>query len=411
MKSPARFDDCGFVDTNPVMKRFSDVIDGRCMEEFSFDADFADPLQQDATSLMSWWIYSFNHLAADAGTYYLQTWLTRRDDPTKTAQGKYELTLGPHTWSGYASDSTLDLAQSQGTTCSCAVNSWDYKETYLERLGGLPIEFEIAQLPGGSCSNHSAPASPCQMIPQEQYMSSTSSIEWSALFELQPGKTYEWTFRAYYQGAEAQEYDYPDPGMFVYLIPSKNVESVALESNEMLTTAVEEEDYSNIITEGQTISMNEVNFIEFTDPAKANSTTVLIQPNGTATIAVFTQHVPSEFMAHALRDVQTGDYIFPITPKLYIDKNDPTIESEPVTEVGDTILKAIGGAVEEGATGITGLVNQVMNEVLRTEAPTLAPTMHVAPQSQVDKIIGQITDSVNTVAEASGNALNDVLNP
>ena len=242
-------------------------------------------------------------------------------------------------------------------------------------------------------------------------MSSTSSIEWSALFELQPGKTYEWTFRAYYQGAEAQEYDYPDPGMFVYLIPSKNVESVALESNEMLTTAVEEEDYSNIITEGQTISMNEVNFIEFTDPAKANSTTVLIQPNGTATIAVFTQHVPSEFMAHALRDVQTGDYIFPITPKLYIDKNDPTIESEPVTEVGDTILKAIGGAVEEGATGITGLVNQVMNEVLRTEAPTLAPTMHVAPQSQADKIIGQITDSVNTVAEASGNALNDVLNP
>jgi len=343
IKSPERFDDCGFVDTNKVMKRFSDVINGRCMEDFSFPSDFADPLQQDASSVMSWWLYSFNHLAADPGTYYLQTWLTRRDDQTNTAQGKYEITLGPHSWRGYATDSTLDLAQSQGTSCTCAVNAWDYKETYLERLGDLPIEFEAAQLPGGSCSADNAPTSPCETIPQEQYMSDGSAVEWSGLFDLQPGKPYEWTFRAYYQGAEAEEYGYPDPGMFVYLTPSNNVSSVALESNDILTATVEnvenaettistiissiltafsiekEEDILlNVVTEGETISMDTVQFIEFTDPAEAKSTTVLIQPEfGASTIAVFTQHVPSEFMAHALRDVETGEYIFPINPTLY----------------------------------------------------------------------------------------------
>ena len=91
-----------------------------------------------------------------------------------------------------------------------------------------------------------------------------------------------------------------------------------------------------------------------------------------------------------------------------------TCPLEPVSEVGDTILKAIDAA-EEGATGIassaSGLVQKVMNEVLGTETPTPSPTMHVAPESQVDQIIGQITDSVNTVAEASGNVLNEVYNP
>jgi len=90
-----------------------------------------------------------------------------------------------------------------------------------------------------------------------------------------------------------------------------------------------------------------------------------------------------------------------------------TCPSETVSAVGDTVLKAID-AVEESATGITSsasdLVNQVMNEVLGTEAPTLSPTVYVAPTSQVDVVIGQITDSVNTVAEASGNILNEVYN-
>jgi hypothetical protein len=46
MKSPSNLDTCDFVDTNPVMKQFSDLIGGRCMEKFSYESDYDDPLQQ-----------------------------------------------------------------------------------------------------------------------------------------------------------------------------------------------------------------------------------------------------------------------------------------------------------------------------------------------------------------------------
>ena len=156
LMSPATFDSCAFVDTNPVMKRFSDLHEGRCMEEFDLSDSFTDPLQQ-STKTWSWWLYSFNHVASDAGygDYYLQSWLTTRDDTTVTTQGKYEMTLGPHVWYGYASQATLDLAQSQGTSCSCAVHALDYKEHYPERLGEWSAAdsaaFQEAQLEAQTC--------------------------------------------------------------------------------------------------------------------------------------------------------------------------------------------------------------------------------------------------------------------
>ena len=86
LSSPTQLDTCDFVDTNPVMEQFSDVIDGRCMENFTFGENSDDPLQQ-STTVMSWWIYSFNHQAVNPGKYYLQSWLTTMDDNTTVAQG------------------------------------------------------------------------------------------------------------------------------------------------------------------------------------------------------------------------------------------------------------------------------------------------------------------------------------
>jgi len=86
---------------------------------------------------------------------------------------------------------------------------------------------------------------------------------------------------------------------------------------------------------------------------------------------------------------------------------------EGIANVASTILDAIA-AVEESATGFTGgasdLVQQVINEVLGTASPTPAPTVYVAPETQVDLIIGQVTDTVNTVADASASILNEVFN-
>ena len=87
---------------------------------------------------------------------------------------------------------------------------------------------------------------------------------------------------------------------------------------------------------------------------------------------------------------------------------------EAVADIANSILKAIA-AVEESATSVTGntgnLVTQVVNEVLGTDSPTLAPTIFVPEETNVDKVIGKVTDTVNTVAETSGNILNKILNP
>jgi hypothetical protein len=94
--SPSDLSTCAFVDTNAVMQDFSDVKDGRCMEELYLKKDYEDPMQADTTS-WSWWLYSFDHTAAQPGRYYLQSWLTDAGSGA-VAPGKYEITLGPWIW-------------------------------------------------------------------------------------------------------------------------------------------------------------------------------------------------------------------------------------------------------------------------------------------------------------------------
>ena len=353
LTSPPALDTCDFVDTNPVMEQFSDLTEGRCMEEFTLSSTFEDPLQQSTTS-WSWWLYSFNHEAPQPGTYYLQTWLTHPDDTTSaTIQGKYEMTLGPWTWSGYASDTTLESAQQQGTTCSCAVNALDYKEHYLERLGDLDASYHVAALPGKNCSaggknDTVGVSSPCATTPQTDYISDREAVEWSGLFTLEAGRTYEWTFHAYYQGTPNgfnNNYGYPDPGMLVVALPladDENVTSVAVAADEALSSIIAQElDVPvSIINDGETLDVG-AQFIQFADTTVANSTTVLLQPTEDVRLAVFTQHVPSEFMAHMLRDAASGNYVFPTMTTLYAHSDDTggggeAEEKEEIDAVGET---------------------------------------------------------------------------
>eukprot|EP00529_Nitzschia_sp_RCC80_P016148 CAMPEP_0113444674 /NCGR_PEP_ID=MMETSP0014_2-20120614/2789_1 /TAXON_ID=2857 /ORGANISM="Nitzschia sp." /LENGTH=664 /DNA_ID=CAMNT_0000335695 /DNA_START=5 /DNA_END=1996 /DNA_ORIENTATION=+ /assembly_acc=CAM_ASM_000159 len=446
ISSPARFDTCDFVDTNPVMKSFSDLHNNRCMEEFDFPADFSDALQQ-STKVWSWWLYSFNHVAAEPGTYYLQTWLTTREDvvnnntTTSTqvlaAQGKYEMTLGPWTWVGTPSEAVLEQAQEQGTSCSCSVNALDYKEQYFDRLGdldgealalaaaslttredvvsnnnattstqvlaaqgkyemtlgpwtwvGTPSEavleqaqeqgtscscsvnaldykeqyfdrlgdldgeaLALAQLQGASCQDPSLPeelTSPCHTIPQRPYMSDNSATEWSGSFVLEANRTYEWSFHSYFQGMEEALYDYPDPGMYVHIVSplttSVEQQEVDAKADQTLTASVESEnDFPKfIVAEGETFNITDASqpqFVRFTETSLANSTTILLQPTMTGTYFFYTQHVPSEFMAHFLRDQETGRYIFPYPQFLYVEEQ--TESSDPSTAINlhTTILQ------------------------------------------------------------------------
>jgi hypothetical protein len=341
--SPDNLGSCDFVDTNAVMRFFSDLVEGRCMEEFFTGSTSEDPLQRETTS-MSWWLYSYNHQAStEVGTYYLQTWLTTRQDTDATAPGKYEITLGPWSWSGYASEATLELAQSQGTSCSCALNALDYKEHYLERLGGVESDLYTAQLPAGTCSDETNNVSPCVTVPQLPYITDDSAVEWSGIFSLKAGRTYSWTFRAYYQGANAA-FEYPDPGMWVYAtsttsssISTKSMDSFqgqAMQANQDLTTAVEVGILSPTVSSGEmldlTLNNNEAQYVVFANTTVQNFTTILLMPELDINLALFTQHVPFEFMAHFLVDETSGDYVFPMDMALYTaDAVEPPPSSSP----------------------------------------------------------------------------------
>merc|ERR1712228_87770 len=80
-------------------------------------------------------------------------------------------------------------------------------------------------------------------------------------------------------------------------------------------------------------------------------------------------------------------------------------------DVTDTLLEGIS-AVEEVTTEVTssasGLVQQIVNGVLGTEEPTAAPTVYVKPLTQADQIIGMITDTVNTVGDATAEFINSM---
>merc|ERR1711862_1068461 len=63
-------------------------------------------------------------------------------------------------------------------------------------------------------------------------------------------------------------------------------------------------------------------YILFEETEVKRFTTVLIPTTSekATQLAIFTQHVPSEFMAHFLRDSETGEYVFPVDATLYVDK-------------------------------------------------------------------------------------------
>jgi hypothetical protein len=246
LRPPFNYDTCAFVDLNEVMKRFSDVLEGRCSEKLYVDADYKDRLRADTTSY-SHWLYSFNHTAAKPGRYYLQTWLTDRATGA-LAQGKFEITLGPWIWYSYASKDMQSQVQSQGTGCVCAVNALAYSETNLDRLGELGSEVFVAELPGGVCDSPSPPASACSTQDRAPNLSNNSAVEWSGLFDLKGGSRYSWTFRAY---ADGGIYSYPDAGMNVFVAAATSTASASAAAD----AALLEQNPGVMVLSGGTLSI------------------------------------------------------------------------------------------------------------------------------------------------------------
>ena len=169
---------------------------------------------------------------------------------------------------------------------------------------------------------------------------------------LRGNKTYEWTFHAYSTGIN-ETFGYPDPGMFVYAVPSTDIASVISEADAALIGAIEEGQIQQekIVSEGQSVPFNpKPYFISFTDTDISSTTTVLIQPPESISLAVFTQHVPSEFMAHVLREQDSGEYIHPTSVTLYVDNSTESDDDTPLDDSSSfqtliTPIVTIGTAV------------------------------------------------------------------
>eukprot|EP00746_Dinoflagellata_sp_MGD_P007151 gnl/MRDRNA2_/MRDRNA2_114112_c0_seq1.p1 gnl/MRDRNA2_/MRDRNA2_114112_c0~~gnl/MRDRNA2_/MRDRNA2_114112_c0_seq1.p1 ORF type:complete len:498 (-),score=96.06 gnl/MRDRNA2_/MRDRNA2_114112_c0_seq1:274-1722(-) len=313
---PKSYDTCAFVDTNPVMRRFSDVIEGRCMEQLQLAADYKDPLRAGKT-WDSWWLYSHEHVHADTGQYYLVSWLTDRSG--KLAQGKYEVTMGPWSWSGYAEKDVMERAHQQLSTCSCASNVVAYLEQHVERLGSPPVAAWEAELPATTCDVGGQSA--CVAADPAQLM---DGVEWSGSWSLEKGM-YRWTYYAF-----GEPYAYPDRNMLIVAkkcIGLKDAEASVHDAMQKTHTDVHPGSQIAWSSGAQRLIFNADEVDESTpnDPF----TYFELDVAEAGMYCIFTQHVPAEFLATYLFCEKCNHQMkYPDDTRLYVIEPATKTESQ-----------------------------------------------------------------------------------
>jgi hypothetical protein len=341
LDSPANLSSCGFVDENIVMRSFSDVIGGRCMEELGLASDYKDKMLANG-KYYSWWLYSKNWNMADPGDYYLVSWLTQRGSSSHIT-GKYEITLGPWSWSGYADDATMDMTQSQVTTCTCASNKLSYVEQKLDRLGfdSISVDMFAAALPSERCgpgstfAEQSVQQSTCRSAEQKQLISDDSSVEFAGLWQLEAGRTHIWTFRSFYP-----EWQYPDPSMDIYVTPCESIASTEAEADVALSSSA-----TSIVNHNGAINMNVLSKQTLMLRNETNTSfNINVESNSisqTTRVCIFTQHRPEEFMATYVSCplcTTSAKYTFPTASVVYASAGAKTVASFAIHSSTQTYL-------------------------------------------------------------------------
>eukprot|EP00937_MAST-01D_sp_MAST-1D-sp2_P000387 g387.t1 len=374
LQSPARFDSCAFV-SNAVMSQYTSLTNERCSEEMAFkDYDSKDSLMSHLTWKV-WWLFSRDLTLREQGSHYLAMWLTDRASG-ELAAGKFELTVGPWTWSGYAAKSVQAKANAQGTRCACATNALAYGEQEVARLGGeLPARF-VAELPAGSCGAAAAAAAAagagggggragaetCAATPLHPKISAGSAVEWSAVWVLPAPGTYRWVFRAFRRAGGAL--GYPDASMDLYVEAAPGAvltRAAEMAADARLSAAASSSTPPRALQwdggsgGGWRLASSAASGAQRISFAPGNATTTLLLAAGAAgtAIAVFTQHQPMEFMAGVLL-APDGSYVFPRLQRLYSDAPTPP----PVPSDGVARGSGGGGVMSARAAGV--LVSAVL---------------------------------------------------
>jgi len=338
---PSTYEDCSFVDTNPVMQMFSDPItdDGttRCMEQLKLEVDYKDKLCAGKT-WESYWLYSKELEHKSTGKYYLVSWLSERNsgavvNSNKLVNGKYEITMGPHTWSGYADQDTKDEAYVQETTCSCDGVVIAYLEQFTERIGYPDVNAFAEALPQYKCSagTHTAAAPSSYCSAMHTYEADKEYFEWAGEFALQTG-TYSWNFHAF-----GTEWKYPDRTMNIVAAKCGDLDGVLPTGNITALTSVEESAHSHVhdyedaadrVAHTEKIKwdkekMQQLQFEkdwrgQVSENTTDYTTQFMLEVTDAGKYCIFTEHVPAEFLATYLRkEDAVKTYHYPTYARLY----------------------------------------------------------------------------------------------
>jgi hypothetical protein len=337
-QQPDNYNTCDLVKSNAVMNQYAKVKDGRCTETIKLDADYKDELVA-GIEYSSEWLYSVNHHMASVGRYWLLTWLTDRST-NELANGKYDLTLAPWTWSKYADADTQKKVQAQGSTCQCSFNALEWRETTLNRLSNVPEAALIKALPKQkACSQATRGGSVCKSADGKDPMSTDTEIEWGGHFDLIPGSTYHWNYYAR-RGCKNNvcETTYPDPAISV-LVSASHLIGQTIKVAEVEADKIMKASLSNTVVHNGVIdignggtavplkSMLTMNSINATDTTMITSYQIVLPSTAPASWWFFTQHVPHEFSANFLTCAAgpcltanggANKYVYPTNTSLYL---------------------------------------------------------------------------------------------
>jgi hypothetical protein len=270
--------------------------------------------------------------------------------------GKYEMTMGPYIWYGYADAATTAQTQEQGTTCTCGYNLVDFTEQNLDKVGiGQDLlDYRLQperckSLAGGTENSLSGGgANTCRAGGLKTQLSSDTEIEWAARFDLAPGK-YTWSFKPF--GAKDVGFSYPDKAMTLYIMASASLDDAEQKADATLKSS----DHV-IVNQGEELSLtsSKPQSIQFTHnfsngaSADFHFTVPDLGTKGTASYTVFSQHQPWEFEADFFTSGNAGAPVrfhFPTDTRFY----DVEWTAEPTTTAAEPTTTAADSSASQAA--------------------------------------------------------------
>jgi len=300
-------DICAQVDKHMVMGQYNEMKDGKCVEHMAMDETYENAKMAGVT-FEHYWLYGAADLykagkPADGkglfevpGEFYMVTWLESAEGELVT--GKYEITIAPHIWFGYADKETTAVQHAQISTCTCGNNYPMFTEQALDRVGFAPAEATqfADELPYEVCTDSHDHDHDHTHDDDDADHTHSNSFEWGAIFDLGDSGPYTWTFtRKAATGGSAAMYGFDDEDCLLAFIPARS-DSIdeALPAAENLYKLGTTNDSKK---SGDTVAIKEDPLMVKLDFDLAAETTVLtIEVTTPGKYVVFTQHNANEFI-------------------------------------------------------------------------------------------------------------------